>query len=88
VILRHYFNASDSGRIQSEAAMDDVEYKGYLISPRVMNLQGGGYVATATIVEDIGNTTKTTPFDSATEQTENEAEQGALRRAKQYIDSR
>ena len=65
--------------------MDDVEYKGYVVSTRTVKLEVGGYMATATI-DHPGEETQITPFDTAVTKTAEEAEQIALLEAKKIID--
>jgi len=74
-------------KIASEALMDDVEYKGYVVSTRTVRLEVGGYMATATIGHP-SQDTLITPFDTAVTKTAEEAAQIALQEAKNIIDAR
>jgi hypothetical protein len=68
--------------------MDDVRYKGYIISTRTVRLEVGGYMATATITDDSGEDSQLTPFDTAVVKTEEEAGRLALDEAKKIIDAK
>ena len=67
--------------------MDDVRYKGYVISTQTIRLDVGGYMATATILGEHGEDLETTPFDTAVMKTEAEAGELALEEAKKIIDA-